>query len=133
MAMTKYRELNMVKWVGVRPGHNGEQIVKSIRKTNGAEIIHTVSDDKILLLFAWTCSVHTDFAVKEGYLFVRNAADVTQYIIDRHGFRPTQQHDSNGLAHYIPIEIPEKYDICIYAEDANVFVDGWIHGIEVDD
>jgi len=25
MAMTEHREPNMVKWIGVRPGHNGEQ------------------------------------------------------------------------------------------------------------
>ena len=48
---TVFREQNQVKWIGVRPGHNGEQAFGINNCVNVRAVVYTVPADKI---FLWT-------------------------------------------------------------------------------
>jgi len=75
MALMNFREPNQVKWVGVRPAHNGEQINIGNFVVNGAVTLYTVPAGKILLLIEISASKWTNYV---GSIFVeaRTAASV---------------------------------------------------------
>jgi len=50
MALMKFREQNQVKWVGVRPGHNGTQVAAYAAMINGVGVVYTVGAGKTLFL-----------------------------------------------------------------------------------
>lgn len=128
MALMLHRETNQVKWIGTRPGHNGEQVVKSNNAINATSIVHTVTAGKTFYLcLATFCLVD---AVGAGMLFVRNGADVAQYTIIRSDIETLVGSTSPLLIPFNPpIEIPASWDICVEATgvgcNANGFVFGW--------
>ena len=124
---TVYREPNQVKWVGVRPGHNGEQILIDI-DTAVSVIVYTVPADKLLFLFDWSIStapnlnIHSRLQIRTAVpVVVANIAGASSYTGD--------SGTNNAQALWVPIEIKAGYDIYLFATGATR---GYIHGILID-
>ena len=124
---TVYREPNMVKWVGVRPGHNGEQVLIEIDTAVNATL-YTVAADKILFLFDWhfgtlpnlsfacNLAIHNDAAVRQVYLVAigTNAGDMSS---------------ESTQALWVPIELAEDWSLRVITSQT---VRGYLHGILID-
>ena len=129
MAAMAFREPNQVKWVGTRPGHNGEQVEKYNTATNGTAIVHTVTAGKTLYLVS---AIIFPAAVNSGVgtVFIRDLLDaVWTYLV---GMTGALNFGLIGqtLSLYHPIEVPEGYDICVLSGGAGLTVYGAIHGWE---
>ena len=127
MAVTVHREPNMVKWIGVRPGHNGEQILIDI-DTAVSVIVYTVPADKLLFLFDWSIStvanlnIHSRLQIRTAVpVVVANIAGASSYTGD--------SGTNNAQALWVPIEIEAGYDIYLVATGVTR---GYIHGILID-
>ena len=124
---TVHREPNQVKWIGVRPGHKGEEIIKNIDLAASA-IVYTVPADKLLLLFDWSIGIIQN--VNNGSrLQLRTAVPVVyaELFYVTSGINTAGQVASQSLN--IPIEIPATYDIYVTCA---VVTRGYIHGILID-
>ena len=128
MAM-KFREPNMTKWRGVRPGHNGIQVAKYNYAINATTIIHTVTDEKTFFLTTLTLSIEVP-AAGYSYMFVRDAGDVVAYFLGFIQCSATSAAGPLAVTFNPPLEIPEKYDICIRSTVAVLEVAGFVHGWE---
>ena len=128
MAM-KFREPNMVKWVGVRPGHNGIQVAKQNAVINATVIVHTVTDGKTFFLTTLTLSIEVP-AAGYSYMFVRDAGDVVAYFLGFIQCSATSAAGPLAVTFNPPLEIPEKYDICVGSTVALLTVGGFVHGWE---
>ena len=127
---TVHREPNRVKWIGVRPGHNGEQVLEHGEAIGATVVLYTVPATKILLLFGFTCGmscsangvgtlgIYTDVPVLHRYLF----------------FSSVQANNAvAGCRDYsIPIEIPAGYSIRAISAAATLGVRAVIDGILID-
>jgi len=73
MAYATFREPNQVKWVGVLPGHNGEQVIAQAVADNSTVIAYTVPAGKILLLSHFTsCVFNNAGGIGTAYGYVRD-------------------------------------------------------------
>ena len=124
---TVFREPNQVKWIGVRPGHNGEQVFISLDSIVTG-VLYTVPADKILFLFDWHFGMASNVAAAclfqvrdDGGVVQANLAYVTSHTT------ATSANASNAL--WVPIEMPEAWDI-YYTAAARVR--GYFHGILID-
>ena len=128
MAML-YREPNMVKWVGVRPGHNGTQIAKYAAVVNATAIVHTVTAGKTLFLCTATLGMSVASA-GSGILFIRDGADVLTMLLAALQWSAGGGLHSGPFTAYPPIEIPSGYDIVVESTAAVLTVVGSIFGWE---
>ena len=124
---TVHREPNQVKWIGVRPGHNGEQYLFLIDH-NAAGVLDTVPADKILLLYDWYISL-VDVAAKACQVYMRDDAAANIGFLANLGTcaGTNTSHIAQSLT--IPIELPEDYDFYI---NVGAPARGYIHGILID-
>ena len=130
--MTKHREPNKVKWVGVRPGHNGEQIHKSGRANNDTVILYTVPADKILLLFNWGISTFwtaLNTYVSLGIYDAVPAIETTLVDILMQVIGDTYDREAS---YDMPIELPEDYSLRLVSGAIGCYISGYVHGILVD-
>jgi hypothetical protein len=128
MAML-HREPNRVKWVGVRPGHDGTQVVKDDYTSTGAAILYTVTALKTLYLTHLTMEASTGAAISGADMWVRNAADVIQYYLSRQRLAVSRE-TIFSTSFRPPIEIPAGWDIVIGVGAVTAAVYGFIHGWE---
>jgi hypothetical protein len=129
MALMGFRESNQVKWVGVRPAHRGEQVVKSSSAQNATVIIHTVTAGKTLFLCSVFLRAYWNVVGNSHPLAVRNAADVIQYtLLDM--LAPAVGHGEVSRAFGPPLEIPAGYDITIVSAGVGDIMLGSIFGWE---
>jgi len=129
MAAMLYREPNMVKWIGERPGHNGTQVAKSTFANNATVILHTVTAAKTFFLTHYNYEFDPTATGQEGRLLVRNVADVIQYDIVYTAARSIDTDLVSGTF-VQPLEIPAGYDICLVSSALNAPVRVFIHGWE---
>lgn len=130
MAMTKHREPNMVKWVGVRPGHNGIQVLASDSADDATVIVYTVPADSLLLIFSVFC-VHTyRTAVGAAHLAIYDDVPAIFHYLAR-GRSDVARHWNIAYGLTIPIEVPEDYSIRIASNAAGSPCYGGITGILV--
>ena len=127
MAMN-HREGNRIKWIGVRPAHDGTQVIKSAYKINGTEIIHTVTAGKTLYLKGFFFESSSSVSGVAGALIVRNALDVLEYYL-AYCYHRGASEKLAARDYSQPIEIPAGYDICIISGALTLEVlaeiDGW--------
>ena len=128
MSAMSYREPNQVKWVGIRPGHNGTQIAISQVAVNATAIVYAVPAGKTFYLSHAQLNFYSVLAAITFLLYVRNAADVAQYNIISL---------ASGVAGHLavpcvfnpPIEIPALWDIVVSSNslsgNAYAFIHGW--------
>ena len=130
MAVTVHREPNRVKWIGVRPGHEGEQILKSATVVNGNATLYTVPADKLLLLFNWGFSAGASAALSD-YFLIRDELDAT-YLELFYSTISANTTVSTGGSMYLPMEIIAGYDFYLVSAAATTRVSAFIHGILID-
>ena len=126
---TSWGEPNAARWVGVRPGHGGSQIVKSGKKANGTEILYTVTAGKTLYLISVESMVSDNVGGLTA-VYIRDELDVTWYQCD---YRMSVQNNPNwGKQSFFfpPLEVPAGYDICMYSNVAGLNCQASIFGWE---
>jgi len=129
MALMTFREPNEVRWVGTRPGHRGTQIRKSETANNTAVILHTVSDGFKFYL----CDVSIGFndtILGVAVILVRNIADVTVFQLLTMRTEAGKLMPAVAAQYWPPIEIPEKWDICVASYSVGLSTVGFCHGWE---
>ena len=127
MASAFFAEPNQVKWQGIRPGNNGEQILVPIDEDDFATI-YTVPADKLFLLFDWgygTRHNHTS----QGRLAVMDDGAVAQAYIAVVDAYTSDAGTSVCGNTFVPIEMIEGWEIKSLCVEP---VFGYIHGILVD-
>ena len=128
MAVMAFREPNRARWVGVRPGHDGTQVVKYARAENATVIIHTVTAGKTLFLCGLMGSVFDNGGGQHTVVFVRDGADVFKYYL-YWGENNASAGEPFSKSYWPPIEIPAGYDVCAQSTAAahyiNAIIDGW--------
>jgi len=131
MALMTWREANRAKWVGIRPAHYGEQIVKYAFTRTVTTIIHTVTAGKVFHWEGFTASYETAVGGANVFLSVRNGADVLQYTLINPTMVPI---GAWSLAHTFknPIEVPAGWDIFCGGSNAADGINAFIHGWEDD-
>ena len=127
--LTKWREGNRARWVGIRPGHGGAQIAKYGQAHNEIILIHTVAAGKVFYLTHWTHWIYENLAGQNGLLYVQNAADVLVYVISDLSMGTLGGLTNSGSLFY-PLEIPEGYDVCVRSMSDTVVTEAFIHGWE---
>ena len=132
MAVAKFREPNRARWVGVRPGHDGEQVMILGAIVNATAIVYTVPAGKMLYLCEWMLA-DMDNATGAMYFSIRNVADV--WVRDLAGIRivvASSWISDHGNA-WPPIEVPAGYDLYAYSSGAGLTArcsaHGWIESV----
>ena len=127
---TEHREPNRVKWIGVRPGHEGEQILEHGTANNATVIIYTVPADKLLLLYGFSYNA-SGTAGGTGFLSIYTAVPaVHRHLV--YGNFSANTVVAFGRDFVIPIEIPESYSVRVLSPAATMFVGISINGILID-
>lgn len=129
MALMKFREPNMVKWQGVRPGHNGTQVLVSGAVVGAQVLTYQVTLGKTLFLVS--TSLQARFPVV-GWSTLDLADDggIFQYLLEdlelitMVGFIPLQAH-----LYTPPIECPSQWQFFM-TSSAGLNVRGGIFGWE---
>ena len=124
---TVHREPKQVKWIGVRPGHNGEQTLIDIDKAASAEV-YSVPADKILLLFSWHFGIGRN-ADATALLNLRDDGDVVIAQLAYVCSNSTDPGINANQALWVPIELPEDYNIHV---TCTIQVRGYAQGILID-
>lgn len=128
MALTYHREPNRANWIGVRPGHDGQQIARYAPANNATVIIYTVPADKILLLCSFTYNAHSTGG-NYGTMGVYNAAAALQYLFVNAGMPINGNVIFHSGTFNPPLEIPTGYTIRVVSTGATVWASGFIHGV----
>jgi hypothetical protein len=112
-----YQEANQIKWVGVRPAHNGTQVIIEGTVANGNNELYAVPATATLLLDFFTIDYYAGAIGSNMWAEIRNAADVHQYYLGRHDSnRITDGCKASNL--WPPLEIPAGYDINLFSSGA---------------
>lgn len=129
MSVMAFREPNQVLWRGIRPGHNGTQIIKDDTVTGTVKTIYTVSSNVTFYLTSWTFSIDIATIGDEGRLYIQTGAAAHFVNI----CRIQSQVVSSGFLSgnfWPPLEVPMEYTIKIYTPDAGCTLYAMIHGWE---
>ena len=122
-----FREPNQVKWIGVRPGHNGVQVFEEAY-TNANLEFYAVPADKLFLLFDWHLGV-TGSAAGDAFLSIRDGVDAHYRYLALASGQAANPGGNTSQALWLPIEIATGFDF--YVTTA-VTCAAYIHGILID-
>ena len=129
MSAMAFREPNQVKWVGIRPGHNGSQVFKYASATNGVTIVHTVTAGKTLYLVTASIMSLSNQA-SNGFIGVRNGADVDQGYLCHVIGAALGGYPSPLWYSMPPLELPAGWDVYVQSGAAGFTAIGTIFGWE---
>ena len=127
---TVHREPNQVKWIGVRPGHNGEQVFGYASCLNVLTEVYAVPVDKLLLLYDYAINLFGTVA-GGGSLAVWTAVPALAYNLwdgtsgVSIGLNVNHRFDP-------PAEIPAGYTIEAITSAGTMRIRAVIHGILID-
>ena len=127
---TVHREPNQVKWIGVRPGHNGIQVIENNAANNAVVIIYTVPAGKLFLLFGYFYHQYAT-AASTGYLAVYNAVPADVHHLAG-GQSPAVSVFAVTRDYTVPLEFPAGYSFRISSSAAGMYVQCSIDGILID-
>ena len=124
---TVHREPNQVKWIGVRPGHNGEQVLVAI-DTAVNVVVYTVAADTLLFLYDWHYGGNRNLAFGSILQIFDDGDNVNATIgyITSDASNPGTNMAQNL---WVPIELVEGWYIKAITTQQ---VHGYIHGILID-
>jgi len=129
MSAMSYREDNKVLWRGVRPAHNGTQILESTVATNETVVLYTVSAGMTFNLCYYYLFLEKGI---DGYgqLLITDELDVTKFRVGRLYSFPDNIGNVDSQAFYFPIEIKEGWKFKVTSSVALLEVWCGIHGFE---
>lgn len=131
MAAMTFRESNQVKWVGVRPGHNGTQILARTAANNSTNIVYTVTAGKTLFLHSYQLNISCGTNNIAFNMYIRTDAAVTWHQVS-YGKSYASKNNMTCQSFNPPLEIPAEYQIMIQA-GADLWAYCCIQGWEEDD
>ena len=127
---TAHREPNQVKWIGVRPGHNGEQIIEFNTATNATVIIYTVPADKILLLNGFNSNIWSS-ANGTCYLQWWDAVPALyRNLASQQALASSAYSTKND--YMMPLELDAGHSLRIVSPAATLIIKSTIWGILID-
>jgi len=129
MALMKFREPNQVKWRGVKPAHNGTQVLVAGDANNVENIFYTVPAGKIYYLHGFSLQC-TPNITAGSYLAVYNTTPALWLrLAYLDGFLGTQVPIFSSSFSY-PLEIPSLYTFRIKSNVAGFWarttIFGWL-------
>jgi len=129
MSAMSYREDNMVLWRGVRPAHNGTQVLKYIPASNAVVLLHTVTAGKKLYLCNVSMFFYAD-ASGPGHIYSDNGAggDVVYHLMGLHF--ATKSTVPYIRSYWPPAEFPAGYRFYVGSMAVGVNLYGSIFGWE---
>ncbi len=127
MGFMKFREANQVKWVGTRPGHNGEAAYATIGNSNGLNILYTVPVGKTLFL---TWSMLGCLTIANGYMYMEwtDAGGARQLFIHVIAGNIAGGVDDTSDSFSPPFEIPAGHLIRVFNSDASMTIYASVYG-----
>lgn len=130
--MATAREQNQVKWVGVRPAHNGTQINISISVSAAFVALYTVPADKVLLLNAVSWSIErTGVAAGRAYFMLRDSVP-TEVFNFFFVYSTAQEPWGGGISFPTSFECPTGYNFVVNSAIASLTIHASIHGFLID-
>ncbi len=129
MALMLFREQNRVKWIGVRPGHNGTQVYAANSVTHGTTTIHTVTAQKTLHITYWYVDVNSRLTGGAVYLAARVDGGVFIAFLDTETFSAAG-HANTACPLTYPIEVPAGCVINIFSSSDNIDISAGFIGWE---
>lgn len=127
MALMDFREPNQVKWVGMRPGHNGTQVALTGMANNNTVVVYTVPAGQTLYLC--TVTLTSNFgAAGSGWAWLETAGAVFVY-----GFSGVLNTAGSGALgstaqFWPPMEVPTGYVIKVISGAAGLLIYASIYG-----
>jgi len=127
MSLMDFREPNQVKWVGVRPGHNGEQVAESYVGGAGVDYeLYEVPAGKTFYLCNYIAHFNRNAWGDQSTFYIRDDGDVNWLLLAGNvGVPDAGPHCLNFGLH--PLEVPAEYDFYVVA-GANTYSWVMIHG-----
>ena len=128
---TVHREPNQVKWIGVRPGHNGDEVAANGLAQNNTAIVYTVPADKIFCFTDFVFSA--DSTANDGLasFAVYTAVPAVDYTIVDFSVRLRHQ-EIFGHQFGIPLELSAGYSIRLTSGIATCYAKLFVHGFVID-
>lgn len=129
MAVMSYREANHMLWRGVRPAHDGTQIIELNAQVGvGNSIVYTIGAGVNLYLTYLELTSRCSAAAPCGcWLGAYTAAPALwKYLLYQYYDLAGQQSIFSGL--FYPVEIPASHTIRVESNHANLDVRAVIHG-----
>lgn len=124
-----WREDNRQRWVGIRPAHNGVQVVSIASASNNVQILYTVPAGKVLYLVTDYLESYLTVAGRSSILYITNSLDVLWYYLILH-MTPNSGSFYDRITRFHPLEVPEGYKIkCstdIVGNGNNGGIEGWV-------
>ena len=129
MAIMKFREKNRVKWMGVRPAHDGEQVTPAGSANNATVIVYTVPAGKTLYITHYAVQCTPNLA-GSGYFAIRNELDVLTYRFQYLENIVGAPSLIESCSFVYPVEVPAGYDLYVNSNLLGFWVRvaaiGWI-------
>ena len=127
MSRMLWREANRCRWVGIRPAHEGAQVLKSATATNQTLTLYTVPAGGVLYLLS--AELHQTAGACSAYLSVLDDAAVLQYVLGRVSFASSAGfHFTISQQFFPPMELPAGWTITLASPNAGVSAGGSIYG-----
>ena len=127
---TVHREPNMVKWVGIRPGHNGEQVIEFASGANVQTTVYLVPATKLFLWYGWRLTIR-GAAISTGQLEIWSAVPALKHTII-HIYTQANVAYSAGDRFDPPLELSAGESIRMITLAAGVVMNVGIDGILID-
>jgi len=127
MALMKFREPNQVKWQGVRPGHNGTQVIAENYAINARLPIYTVLAGETFYLCSLGMACAT-FAAGTGTAGVETGGGVVLAHLLYDNYVAGSNLFTKNVSFWPPLEVPALYDVFVYSSALVLQMYGWAFG-----
>ena len=110
MARMGWREANRARWVGIRPAHEGEQVVARSSHENSTVVLYTVPAGRTLYLCGANLGVR---ATAAGYVLISIYTDLGAVYWEflYYGFPAAGGAGSYVFPFSPPLELPSGYTV----------------------
>lgn len=129
MAIMQHRESNQVKWLGVKPAHNGTQITKSNTQTGaGTKTIYTVpADNTLFITYATLASRESANVAGDANISTTPIGEAGATRLIRH-FYDLAGHQVSTATFNPSVEVAAGETVDVISSHANIDGSATIHG-----
>ena len=129
MALMGFREFNQARWVGIRPGHRGTQVLLDINVAPGTVEIIDGTQTTITYLTDWSLGMGRNVSAKTD-MFITTNANVHVCTLAYIGTMTNHPSAVAIQALQYPIELPAGYKVKVTVVGVGSDVKGYLHGWE---